>query len=200
MNMAVGGNFGGPLADTLAFPQRLKVDYVRVYQAPQETEKFEATFTDDEAGWRFVQLPFADFARSAQQQEGAADDGFGRTAVTGYEIEVAGAPLPDATSLSLFAAPEGAVSLDKVQVLTEVTDPTTGGGGDGDGGGDGTGDGTGTGTGSTGGASGAQASGGAGGLATTGGVDVTPLAGLALLLLGLGALLMRRRRKTRAEH
>lgn len=200
MNMAVGGNFGGPLADTLAFPQQLKVDYVRVYQAPQETEKFEATFTDDEAGWRFVQLPFADFARSAQQQEGAADDGFGRTAVTGYEIEVAGAPLPDATSLSLFAAPEGAVSLDKVQVLTEVTDPTTGGGGDGDGGGDGNGDGTGTGTGSTGGASGGQASGGAAGLATTGGVDVTPLAGLALLLLGLGALLMRRRRKTRAEH
>ncbi|MEV8368022.1 carbohydrate binding domain-containing protein [Microbacterium sp. NPDC064584] len=200
MNMAVGGNFGGPLADTLTFPQQLKVDYVRVYQAPQETEKFEATFTDDEAGWRFVQLPFADFARSAQQQEGAADDGFGRTAVTGYEIEVAGAPLPDATSLSLFAAPEGAVSLDKVQVLTEVTDPTTGGGGDGDGGGDGNGDGTGTGTGSTGGASGGQASGGAGGLATTGGVDVTPLAGLALLLLGLGALLMRRRRKTRAEH
>jgi beta-glucanase (GH16 family) len=208
MNMAVGGNFGGPLADTLTFPQELKVDYIRVYQAPDAVEKFETTFTDDEAGWRFVQLPFSDFERSADQPEGAADDGFARTAVTGYEIQVSGAPAPAtaaaAQSFAIFAADDGAVSLDKVQVLAEVTDPGTGGGdgdgdgGDGDGDGDG-GDGDGTG-GSDGGAGGSDGtgtttgSGDQGGLAATGGTDLTPIAALALLLMGLGAALLRRRR------
>lgn len=205
MNMAVGGNFGGPLADTLTFPQELKVDYVRVYQAPDAVEKFETTFTDDEAGWRFVQLPFSDFERSADQPEGAADDGFGRTAVTGYEIEVSGAPAPAtaaaAQSFAIFAADDGAVSLDKVQVLAEVTDPGTGGGdGDGDGGdGDGgDGDGTGGSDGGTGGGSdgtgATTGSGGQGGLAATGGSDLTPIAALALLVMGLGAALLRRHR------
>lgn len=207
MNMAVGGNFGGPLADTLTFPQELKVDYIRVYQAPERSEKFETTFTDDEAGWRFVQLPFRDFERSADQPEGAADDGFGRTAITGYEIEVSGAPAPATTaaaqSFAIFAADDGAVSLDKVQVLAEVTDPGTGGGdGDGDGdGGDGDGgdgDGTGGSDGGTGGGSdgtgATTGSGGQGGLAATGGSDLTPIAALALLVMGLGAALLRRHR------
>lgn len=208
MNMAVGGNFGGPLADTLTFPQELKVDYIRVYQAPDAEEKFETTFTDDEAGWRFVQLPFSNFERSADQPQGAADDGFGRTAVTGYEIEVSGGAAsalsaPSITpSLAIFATDDGVVSLDKVQVLAEVTDPGTGGGdGDGDGGdGDG-GDGDGGTGGSDGGAGGGSdgggtttGSGGQGGLAATGGTDLTPIAALALLLMGLGAALLRRRR------
>lgn len=196
MNMAVGGNFGGPLADTLTFPQELKVDYIRVYQAPDAEEKFETTFTDDEAGWRFVQLPFSDFERSADQPEGAADDGFGRTAVTGYEIEVSGGAAsalsaPSITpSLAIFATDDGVVSLDKVQVLTEVTDPGTGGG-DGDGGTGGS-DG-GAGGGSDGGGT-TTGSGGQGGLAATGGSDLTPIAALALLVMGLGAALLRRHR------
>jgi beta-glucanase (GH16 family) len=33
LNLAVGGTFGGPLADETAFPQALLVDYVRVYAA-----------------------------------------------------------------------------------------------------------------------------------------------------------------------
>ncbi|TQJ31108.1 carbohydrate binding domain-containing protein [Microbacterium sp. SLBN-146] len=192
MNMAVGGNFGGPLADTLAFPQELKVDYVRVYQAPDAVESFETTFVDDEPGWRFVQLPFADFERSAEQPDGAADDGFGRTSVTGYEVEVSGAPATVesfARSIGIFAVADGAVSLDKVQVLADVTDPGAGGGGTG---GDGTG-GDGSGSGSAPG-SGAASGSGQGGLAATGGVDLTPFALLALLLMGVGVTFLRRKR------
>jgi beta-glucanase (GH16 family) len=32
INLAVGGNFGGPLGEGVRFPQRLTVDYLRVYQ------------------------------------------------------------------------------------------------------------------------------------------------------------------------
>lgn len=32
INMAIGGNFGGPEVDDTIFPQEFKVDYVRVYQ------------------------------------------------------------------------------------------------------------------------------------------------------------------------
>lgn len=35
VNVAVGGNFGGPLGD-IAFPQRLVLDHVRVYEAARE--------------------------------------------------------------------------------------------------------------------------------------------------------------------
>jgi hypothetical protein len=34
VNLAVGGDLGGPVASDTAFPQSLLVDYVRVY-APQ---------------------------------------------------------------------------------------------------------------------------------------------------------------------
>ena len=33
LNLAVGGNFGGPVAPTRAFPQSMLVDYIRVYRA-----------------------------------------------------------------------------------------------------------------------------------------------------------------------
>ncbi len=183
MNMAVGGNFGGPLADTLTFPQELKVDYIRVYQGPDNAERFETTFVDDEAGWRFVELPFDAFDRAAEQPDGAADDGFGRTAVTGYEILV-----------------DGAVSVDRVQTLAEISDPTPGpGDGDGDGGpGDGDGDGStpGTGPGSTPGTGTGAGSGtgsGSGDLAVTGGGNGLVGAMIAALLLLLGAVLVRRK-------
>ncbi|MGQ3199686.1 carbohydrate binding domain-containing protein [Microbacterium aurantiacum] len=181
MNMAVGGNFGGPLADTLTFPQELKVDYIRVFQGPDTAERFETTFVDDEAGWRFVELPFEAFDRAAEQPDGAADDGFGRTAVTGYEILV-----------------DGAVSVDRVQTLAEISDPTPGpGDGDGDGGpGDGDGDGStpGTGSGSTPGTGTGTGSGtGSGDLAVTGGGNGLVGAMIAALLLLLGAVLVRRK-------
>jgi beta-glucanase (GH16 family) len=32
VNMAVGGNFGGPEVDDTIFPQRYVIDYIRVYQ------------------------------------------------------------------------------------------------------------------------------------------------------------------------
>lgn len=185
MNMAVGGNFGGPLADTLTFPQELKVDYIRVFQGPDTAERFQTTFVDDEAGWRFVELPFEAFDRAAEQPDGAADDGFGRTAVTGYEILV-----------------DGAVSVDRVQTLAEISDPTPGpGDGDGDGDGDpgdGDGDGStpGTGPGSTPGTGTGTGSGtgsGAGDLAVTGGGNGLVGAMIAALLLLLGAVLVRRK-------
>ncbi|WP_431778819.1 carbohydrate binding domain-containing protein [Microbacterium aurantiacum] len=187
MNMAVGGNFGGPLADTLTFPQELKVDYIRVFQGPDTAERFQTTFVDDEAGWRFVELPFEAFDRAVEQPDGAADDGFGRTAVTGYEILV-----------------DGAVSVDRVQTLAEISDPTPGpGDGDGDGGpGDGDGDGStpgtgpgstpGTGTG-TGTGTGSGTGSGAGDLAVTGGGNGLVGAMIAALLLLLGAVLVRRK-------
>lgn len=135
-----------------------------------------------------TQLPFADFERSSEQPEGAADDGFGRTSVTGYEVEVSGAPPVAesfARSIGIFAVNDSAVSLDKVQVLADVTDPGTGGGT----GGGGTG-----GDGSSGSGSGSASGSGQGGLAATGGVDLTLFALLALLLVGVGATFLRRKR------
>jgi hypothetical protein len=35
LNLAVGGNYVGPPDRTTVFPQRMKVDYVRVYARPQ---------------------------------------------------------------------------------------------------------------------------------------------------------------------
>ncbi|GAA0486218.1 carbohydrate binding domain-containing protein [Microbacterium aurantiacum] len=200
MNMAVGGNFGGPLADTLTFPQELKVDYIRVFQGPDTAERFETTFVDDEAGWRFVELPFEAFDRAAEQPDGAADDGFGRTAVTGYEILVEGTDA--AADAAPFAAADGAVSVDRVQTLAEISDPTPGpGDGDGDGGpGDGDGDGSTPGTGSgstpgtgTGTGTGTGSGTGSGDLAVTGGGNGLVGAMIAALLLLLGAVLVRRK-------
>jgi beta-glucanase (GH16 family) len=32
LNVAIGGNFGGPVGQNTAFPQEFLIDYVRVYQ------------------------------------------------------------------------------------------------------------------------------------------------------------------------
>lgn len=61
LNLAVGGNFGGSVAGSTAFPAAMKVDYVRLYQAVPETATFRATFRDDVAGWRKISLPFTSF-------------------------------------------------------------------------------------------------------------------------------------------
>jgi len=84
MNVAVGGYWPGYPDATTVFPQTMSVDYVRVYQAPDTAERFEATFTDNFTGWRKVTIPFTSFRRSAEQPTGAPDDGLTLTEVHGY--------------------------------------------------------------------------------------------------------------------
>jgi beta-glucanase (GH16 family) len=112
MNVAIGGNFGGPVGPDTTFPQTLKVDYVRVYQGPDTAERFEASFTDDFDGWQEVFVPFDSFARSAEQPDGAPDDGLGLSEVWGY-----GFKLPDAGTTT------GKLLLDQVRLAqpTAVT-------------------------------------------------------------------------------
>ena len=100
-NVAVGGNFGGAVGDDLVFPQSLTVDYVRVYQAPDTTERFEATITDRTAGWHQVTVPFEEFTRSRKQPAGAPNDGLTLTDVRGYSLGFGGT---------------GTVSIDRVTV------------------------------------------------------------------------------------
>ncbi len=82
--MAIGGNFGGTVSDQIIFPQDTLVDYVRVYQAPNSAELFEAGFVDNFTGWKQIAVPFTSFTRSATQPAGAPNDGLRLTAVNGY--------------------------------------------------------------------------------------------------------------------
>ncbi|HSN74430.1 MAG TPA: family 16 glycosylhydrolase [Anaerolineae bacterium] len=103
MNLAVGGNFGGTISPDLTFPQQMLVDYVRIYQAPNTSERFEASFVDNFNGWRKVTVPFSAFTRSAQQPAGAPNDGFGRNQVWGYGV-------------TLPAGSSGTLHMDQVQL------------------------------------------------------------------------------------
>ncbi len=104
-NMAIGGNFGGSISPDIIFPQTMLIDYVRVYQAVDTAERFAASFVDDFTGWRKINLPFSDFARSAAQPAGAPDDGLTLSAVWGYGLQ-----LPDET---------GSFHLDWVYLYTQ---------------------------------------------------------------------------------
>jgi beta-glucanase (GH16 family) len=84
LNVAIGGNFGGAISDQLTLPQDTLVDYVRVYGAPLSAERFEATFVDDFSGWRKITVPFRTFVRSAEQADGAPNDGLTLSSVNGY--------------------------------------------------------------------------------------------------------------------
>lgn len=88
LNIAMGGNFGGTIDPNIEFPQSMAVDYIRVYQGPDTAEQFEATFTDDFEGWQQVEVPFTEFGRSADQPEGAPDDGLTLSEVWGYGFTV----------------------------------------------------------------------------------------------------------------
>lgn len=90
LNVAVGGNFGGPVGSETTFPQTMKVDYVRVYQAADSAERFQSAFADNFSGWQKVTVPFTSFVRSAAQPEGAPNDGLSLNAVNGYAFEVPG--------------------------------------------------------------------------------------------------------------
>ena len=86
LNFAIGGNFGGSVSPDNVYPQEYLVDYVRVYQGPDTAERFEASFVDDVAGWREVTVPIGDFVRSAEQPDGAPDDGLGLDEVWGVGL------------------------------------------------------------------------------------------------------------------
>ena len=88
LNVAIGGNFGGAVDPDIPLPASMAVDYIRIYQAGDTAERFEATFVDDVAGWRQVQIPFADFVRRAGQPVDAPDDGLTLTEVWGYGFEL----------------------------------------------------------------------------------------------------------------
>jgi len=84
LNLAVGGAWPGYPDNTTVFPQTMKVDYVRVYQAPDSAERFETAFVDNFSGWRKVNLPLQAFNRSADQPAGAPADGLTLSEVWGY--------------------------------------------------------------------------------------------------------------------
>ncbi len=88
MNVAVGGYLGGPVGGDVVFPKEMLVDYVRVYQAPDTAERFEAAFVDDLSGWREVSIPWDAFVRSAHQPPGAPDDGLTLSEVWGYGLRL----------------------------------------------------------------------------------------------------------------
>jgi beta-glucanase (GH16 family) len=111
-NVAVGGNFGGPVSDDLTFPQEMHVDYLRVYQGPDTAERWEATFVDNFNGWQVVTIPFASLTRSAEQPAGAPDDGLTLSEVWGY-----GFKLPEGGTTS------GTLRLDQVRL--ELIPPPT---------------------------------------------------------------------------
>jgi beta-glucanase (GH16 family) len=90
LNVAVGGNFGGPVGSDTTFPQAMAVDYVRLYQAPDTAERFQAQFTDDFHGWKRITVPFSAFKRSSRQPQGAPNDGLTLSAVNGYGFGLPG--------------------------------------------------------------------------------------------------------------
>lgn len=94
LNVAVGGNFGGPVGSDAAFPATMKVDYVRVYAPDDSAERFTATVTDDFTGWRKVTVPFSAFTRSDEQPDGAPDDGLTLSEVWGFDLKAPGAQGP----------------------------------------------------------------------------------------------------------
>ena len=88
LNLAIGGNFGGGIDPNIVFPQEMLVDYVRIYQADNTSERFEASFVDNFTGWQKVLLPFDQFTRSANQPVGAPNDGLTLTQVWGYGLQL----------------------------------------------------------------------------------------------------------------
>ncbi|NJN16318.1 MAG: family 16 glycosylhydrolase [Oscillochloris sp.] len=88
LNMAVGGNFGGPVGADTTFPQSMLVDYVRVYAERDTAERFSASVKDDFRGWQKVNVPFSAFKRAKQQPSGAPNDGLTLNQIWGYDLKV----------------------------------------------------------------------------------------------------------------
>ncbi|MCA1596864.1 MAG: family 16 glycosylhydrolase, partial [Chloroflexi bacterium] len=95
LNLAVGGDFGGPVSPSTQFPMSMAVDYVRVYSAPDTAQRFSAHFTDKFSGWKQITLPFKSFARSEQQPDGAPQSRLDLKNMWGYSLDVPeGMPQP----------------------------------------------------------------------------------------------------------
>jgi len=90
LNVAVGGNWPGDPDETTVFPQTMKVDYVRVYQAADTAERFQATFTDNFTGWQKVNIQMSEFTRRTVQPVAAPNDGLTLTEVWGYGFDLSG--------------------------------------------------------------------------------------------------------------
>lgn len=88
LNLAVGGDFGGPVASDVSFPQSLVVDYVRVYSPSDTAERFRATFADTFSGWKRISLPFQSFHRADEQPAGAPNGALSLRSVSGYTFSV----------------------------------------------------------------------------------------------------------------
>jgi beta-glucanase (GH16 family) len=112
LNVAVGGNFGGPVGPSTVFPQETKFDYVRVYQADDSAERFESSFSDNFSGWQKITLPFSGFTRSILQPAGAPNDGLGLNEIRGYRFI-----LPTAAA--------GSASIDQVRVKSSCESAAT---------------------------------------------------------------------------
>ncbi len=93
MNLAVGGAFPGNPDETTPFPAEMVIDYVRVYQAPDTSERFATTFTDNFTGWEQLSFPFSSFSRvpdptATRQSTQIPDDGLTLTEMWGYSIDL----------------------------------------------------------------------------------------------------------------
>jgi hypothetical protein len=119
LNLAVGGNFGGPVGPDTIFPQSMLVDYVRVYQGPDTAERFESFFIDDVPGWREVVVPFDTFVRSLEQPSGAPDDGLNLDEVWGY-----GFRMPEGSSSGVLLI--DGVRLERPLIVTVRNDDDSG--------------------------------------------------------------------------
>ncbi len=89
LNQAIGGNFGGTVGKDVVFPADMLVDYIRVYQAPDTAERYEASFTDDFTGWKLITVSFKSMIRSANQPTNAPNDGLGLKQIWGYGLATA---------------------------------------------------------------------------------------------------------------
>jgi beta-glucanase (GH16 family) len=83
LNVAVGGNFGGPVGEDTVFPQSMHVDYVRLYQAKDKPVAFKASFSENFSGWQKIDLPFDAFSN---------EDGYvlDTTAIHSLEFKIPG--------------------------------------------------------------------------------------------------------------
>lgn len=90
LNVAVGGHWPGYPDDTTTFPQVMRVDYVRVYGAPDTAARFEAAFVDEVEGWQRVRIPFSSLGRVEAQPAGASEGAFRPDEVWGLTLEVGG--------------------------------------------------------------------------------------------------------------
>jgi beta-glucanase (GH16 family) len=88
LNVAVGGNFGQAVGPDTVFPQSMLVDYVRVYGVTDTSERYESSFSDNFSGWKLITLRLKSFARSADQPDGAPNQGLQLAHISGFGLKL----------------------------------------------------------------------------------------------------------------